>query len=87
MGADARLIALSPELTKELEIIADQRQRPIGEVLEDVVRRFLDHEAAIAAKVKAAQANAAAGNTVTWDEAEQGFRETIARAAGRRAAS
>lgn len=87
MKAEARSFDLPTELAEELESVADQRRRPIGELLETAVRRFLDDEAAFLARIDAARANAAAGATVSWDEAERGFRETIARVAARRASA
>lgn len=86
MNLQAKSYPLPLDLAEELESVAERRRLPIDELLEAAVRRFLEEEAAVLAKVKAARANADAGATVSWDDAERGFRETIARVAGRRTA-
>ena len=80
MTVEAKTFALPAETARALEALADRHRRPVEDLLADAVDRFLEEEHALVARIEEGLANAEAGETVAWEEAEKSFREMISRA-------
>ena len=80
-----KTVTLTPAMSRALLTFAERTGRTAEELATEAIERFIADEEPIVEKVLQALEEVRNGQVVTHEEAVRGFRETIARAALRRA--
>jgi predicted transcriptional regulator len=85
MSDDPKLVTLPPAASRALIAFAERIGQNPQELAAEAIERFIAEEEPIAEKVLKAMEEVRAGRSISHEDAIRGFKETIAKAARKRA--